>query len=250
MTPAAWLLWKPSPAFAYTSVCFQGPATTDPRGRPPRPGIGGAVTRHAHAEDVDVMARLARTLSLQNQTAKASEWYRKAIALAPSNESLRESLIEQLVREDKISDAIVQYEELSKFDSGNQDHLEDWGQLIISQKDLPQEERQKKAAAVWNRMLVNRADDSVTLARLAGLFRRADVRERAIELYRQAIDKSPNEPQYREYVGEFLPQEYWSSSYYEGDFANDKAWSQAPGGNPFGGAFKSEGQHVRLIRAF
>ena len=53
MTPAAWLLWKPSPAFAYTSVCFQGPATTDPRGRPPRPGIGGAVTRHAHAEDVD-----------------------------------------------------------------------------------------------------------------------------------------------------------------------------------------------------
>ena len=55
---------------------------------------------------------------------------------------------------------------------------------------------------------------------------------------------------HREYVGEFLPQEYWSSSYYEGDFANDKAWSQAPGGNPFGGAFKSEGQHVRLIRAF
>ena len=55
---------------------------------------------------------------------------------------------------------------------------------------------------------------------------------------------------HREYVGEFLPQEYWSSSYYEGDFSSDKAWSQAPGGNPFGGAFKSEGQHVRLIRAF
>jgi tetratricopeptide (TPR) repeat protein len=55
-------------------------------------------------------------------------------------------------------------------------------------------------------MLENRADDSVTLARLAGLFRRADVRERAIELYRQAIDKSPNEPQYREYLGEYLNQ--------------------------------------------
>ncbi len=160
----------------------------------------------AHADDVDAMARLARTLSLQNDTANAAEWYRKAIALAPSNESLRESLIEQLVRNDKTSDALVQYEELSKFDSGNLDHLEDWGQLIISQKDVPQEERQAKAGAVWNRMLENRADDSVTLARLAGLFRRADVRERAIELYRQAIDKSPNEPQYREYLGEYLHQ--------------------------------------------
>ncbi len=160
----------------------------------------------AHAEDVDAMARLARTLSLQNETANAAEWYRKAIALAPSNVSLRESLIEQLVREDKTSDAIVQYEELSKFDSGNLDHLEDWGQLIISQKDVPQEERQAKAAAVWNRMLENRAEDSVTLARLAGLFRRADVRKRAIELYRQAIEKSPNEPQYREYLGEYLHQ--------------------------------------------
>ena len=178
------------------------------RGRNDLPGLVAYYEAwlNSHAEDVDVMARLARTLSLQNQTAKASEWYRKAIALAPSNESLRESLIEQLVRDNRPSEAIAQYEELSKFDSGNLDHLEDWGQLIISQKDLPQEERQKKAAAVWNRMLVNRADDSVTLARLAGLFRRADVRERAIELYRQAIDKSPNEPQYREYVGEYLHQ--------------------------------------------
>ncbi|MFO1000553.1 MAG: tetratricopeptide repeat protein [Planctomycetaceae bacterium] len=159
-----------------------------------------------HADDVDAMARLARTLSLQNETANAADWYRKAIALAPSNESLRESLIGQLVRENKISDAIVQYEELSKFDSGNLDHLEDWGQLIVSQKDVPQEERQAKAAAVWNRMLENRADDSVTLARLAGLFRRADVRERAIKLYRQAIEKSPNEPQYRAYLGEYLHQ--------------------------------------------
>jgi tetratricopeptide (TPR) repeat protein len=178
------------------------------RGRNDLPGL---VTYYeqwlgAHAEDVDAMARLARTLSLQNQTAVASEWYRKAIALAPSNGALRESLIEQLVREDNVSDAIAQYEELSKFDSGNLDHLEDWGQLILSQKDVPQDERQKKAAVVWNRMLENRADDSVTLARLAGLFRRADVRERAIELYRQAIDKSPNEPQYREYLGEYLNQ--------------------------------------------
>ncbi len=160
----------------------------------------------AHADDVDAMARLARTLSLQNQTANAAEWYRKAIALAPSDESLRESLIEQLVREDKTSDAIAQYEELSKFDSGNLDHLEDWGQLIISRKDLSLEERQNQAGGVWNRMLENRVDDSVTLARLAGLFRRADVRERAIELYRQAIEKSQNEPQYREYLGEYLHQ--------------------------------------------
>ena len=178
------------------------------RGRNDLPGL---VTYYeqwlaTHADDVDAMARLARTLSLQNDTANAAEWYRKAITLAPSNESLRESLIEQLVREDKISDAIVQYEELSKFDSGNPDHLEDWGQLIMSRKDVPQEERQEHAAGVWNRMLENRAEDSVTLARLAGLFRQADVRERAMDLYRHAIEKSPTEPQYREYLGDYLHQ--------------------------------------------
>lgn len=192
----------------------------------------------AHPEDVDAIARLGRTLSLQNKTAEAADWYRKAITLAPSNVSLRESLIEQLVRDNNIADALVQYEAMSKFDAGNLDHLEDWGQLYLSRKEVPLEERQSKAAAVWERLLENRADDPVTLAKLASLLRRADLagpakkvagtrksqqspdkaeipessrdlfrlQDRAVSLYQSAIEKAPNEPQYREYLGEYLNQ--------------------------------------------
>ena len=88
------------------------------------------------------------------------------------------------MRDNRLSDAIVQYEQMTKFDAGNLDHIEAWGQLYLSNKDLSLEERQTKAAAVWERLLTNRAEDSVTLARLAALLRRAELRDQAITLYR------------------------------------------------------------------
>ena len=157
-----------------------------------------------HTEDVDAMARLGRTLSLQNRTGESAAWYRRAIALAPSNAELRESLIEQLVRDDRLTDAIAQYEQMAQFDAGNRDHIEDWGQLYLSRTDLPLPERQTEAAAIWERLIVDRTDDPAALSRLAELMRRAELNDRAIELYRQAIDKAPNEPQYREYLGEYF----------------------------------------------
>ena len=157
-----------------------------------------------HPEDVDAMARLGRTLSLQNKTAEAAAWYRRAIALAPSNVELRESLIEQLVRDDQLTDAITQYEQMAQFDADNRDHIEAWGQLYLSRKDLPLPERQAKAAAIWERLIVDRPDDPAALSRLAELMRRAELTDRSIDLYRQAIDNAPGEPQYREYLGEYL----------------------------------------------
>ena len=157
-----------------------------------------------HTEDVDAMARLGRTLSLQNKTAEAAAWYRRAITLSPSNVALRESLIEQLVRDGKLPDAISQYEQMARFDAGNRDHIEAWGQLYLSRKDLPLSDRQARAAAIWERLMVDRNDDPATLSRLAELMRRAELTDRAIGLYRQAIDKAPNEPQYREYLGEYF----------------------------------------------
>ncbi|MFN9719290.1 MAG: tetratricopeptide repeat protein, partial [Planctomycetota bacterium] len=161
---------------------------------------------NAHPEDVDAMARLARTLSLQNRTTEALDWYRKAISVAPANVSLRESLIEQLVRDNHRTDAIAQYAEMSQFDEGNQDHIEKWGLLIFRQNDVPLAVRQAEAASVWERMLANRPDDPLTMARLAGLLRQAELSDRAIQMYRSAIEKAPEDPQYREYLGEYLCQ--------------------------------------------
>ncbi|MCA9012932.1 MAG: tetratricopeptide repeat protein, partial [Planctomycetaceae bacterium] len=159
-----------------------------------------------HPEDVQAMARLGDTLSLQDRTADAAAWYRRAIALAPTNVALRESLIDQLVRDHKVADAIVQFEQLSEFDFGNPDHIEDWGKLYLSQTVVAPEERRAKAADVWERLLINRADDPVTIVRLATLFRQAELQDRALALYQSAIDKAPSDPQYREYLGEYLYQ--------------------------------------------
>ncbi len=176
------------------------------RGRDDLPGLAVYYENwiKQHSDDVDAMARLGRTLSLLNQTADAATWYRKAMELAPTNVTLRESLIEQLVRDNRLADAILQYEQMVKFDAGNLDHIEAWGQLYLSNTDLPLEQRRENAAAVWDRLLTNRADDSVTIARLAALLRRAELRDRAITLYRSAIENSPNDPQFREYLGEYL----------------------------------------------
>ena len=53
-------------------------------------------------------------------------------------------------------------------------------------------------------MIIARTDDPAALSRLAELLRRAELPDRALELYRQAINKAPLEPQYREYLGEYL----------------------------------------------
>ncbi len=158
----------------------------------------------SHPEDVDALGRLARVLSLMNQSAAATEVYARAIQLAPSNVVLRESLIAQLVRDKKPAEAIAQYELLAQYDSGNLDHIEDWGQLYLSRVDLPAEERRAKAAAVWEQLLADRENDPATLSRVAGLMRRAELTDRAFQLYQAAIQNAPDEPQYREYLGEYL----------------------------------------------
>jgi tetratricopeptide (TPR) repeat protein len=160
----------------------------------------------SHSEDVDAMARLARTLAIANRSSEASDWYRRAIERAPSNVSLRELLIKQLVRDQRIPEALQQYQELSEFAVENPDHLEDWGLLLLSQKDRPTSERQLAAADVWDRILKDRPDDPTTLVRVAGLMRRADLQDRALALFRAAIEKAPDQPQYREYLGEYLQQ--------------------------------------------
>jgi tetratricopeptide (TPR) repeat protein len=160
----------------------------------------------SHPEDVDAMGRLARTLAIVNRSAEAADWYRRAIERAPSNVSLRELLIEQLVREQRIPEALLQYQELSEVAAGNPDHLQNWGLLLLSQKDRPIAARQLAAADVWERILRDRPDDPATLVRVAGLMRRADLKDRALELFRAAIEKAPDQPQYREYLGEYLQQ--------------------------------------------
>ena len=157
-----------------------------------------------HPDDLDAMTRIGRNLSMQGRTESALRWYRKAIGKAPSDTKLREALIEELVRDKRYADAISEYEQFAEVDRNNPDCIERWGMLYLKRNDLPETERQAQAADIWKTLLRKNADDAVVVSRVADLFRGASMTDEAIKLYRQAVDLEPTNPQYREYLGEYL----------------------------------------------
>ena len=157
-----------------------------------------------HADDVEALVRLARTLQNIGRTADARSWYDKAVRLAPTRRDLRLALISQLEIDKKYDEASAQYEALDKSDPNNPDTLRDWGALLLRDSSRPEPARKEAAAAVWRKLIENRPKDPVTAAQVADLHRQAGLTDDALALYRKAIALAPDNPQYHEYEGEFL----------------------------------------------
>lgn len=157
-------------------------------------------------EDVDAMARLARTLAKQARVPEAQVWLDKALKLAPSRKELRLAFIDQLVDDQRYPEALAQYQELDKADPNNPDLLRDWGKLILRDTSRPKEQRKTEAEAVWRRLLVARPKDPLIATQVADLFRHSEMSDAALELYQKAVELAPDQPQYREYLGEFYHQ--------------------------------------------
>jgi tetratricopeptide (TPR) repeat protein len=156
-----------------------------------------------NAEDVEVMARLARTLATQGRSPDSRKWLEKALEKASTRRDIRQTLIDQLVFEQKYAEAATQYEAMDKADPNNPDTLRDWGKVLLRDSARPEAERKKAALAVWKRLLDKRPKDPVTAAQVADLMRSANLVEDAIALYQRAIELAPTSPQYREYLGEY-----------------------------------------------
>ncbi len=158
----------------------------------------------AHADDVDAMARLARFLARSARVPEATVWLEKALKLAPSRKELRIAFIDQLVDDQRFAEATQQYELLDKSDPNNPDYLRDWGKMILRDKQRPKEERLAAAEAIWNRLAESKPNDPLIAAQVADLYRHQDMQEPALKLYRRAVELAPDDPQYREYLGEYL----------------------------------------------
>jgi tetratricopeptide (TPR) repeat protein len=156
-----------------------------------------------HPEDVEAMARLARFLSGAARVPEATQWMEKALKLAPSRSDLRKAFIDQLVEQQRFTEAAEQYRQLCDAEPNNIDFLRDWGKLVLRDRSLDMQQRLDEAARIWNLILADRPSDAVVTAQVADLCRNAQMKERAFELYRQAVELAPTEPQYREYLGEF-----------------------------------------------
>ncbi len=173
--------------------------------------IDGLVTYYTdwvkrNPDDVDAMMRTARMLAAQRRVPEAEQWFRDAIKKSPTTPEPRLALVETLAGDDRYAEAAKEMEQLVELQPANPDYLVRWGELIYSDDKRPQEERRQEAGEVWRRMLVKRGDDPVTVSRVADLLRASGNTDAAIEQYQAAIKLAPNEPQYREYLGEFLHQ--------------------------------------------
>lgn len=158
----------------------------------------------SHPDDIEAMMRIGRQLSIQRRGPEAQSLFRQAIERAPSNTEARQLLVDALVTENKYTEAAKEMSLLVDLEPDNIDRLVRWGELVMSDETIEIAERRKQASLVWQRMLNKRGKDAVTVSRVADLVRGAELPEEAIELYRKAIALADTEPQYREYLGEYL----------------------------------------------
>ncbi|MEZ6129459.1 MAG: tetratricopeptide repeat protein [Planctomycetaceae bacterium] len=156
--------------------------------------------------DLETMTAIGRQLSAAGQHDEAREWLQKAVQKAPTDVKLRQALIEQLVAEDNITGAVRQYEELAARQLTDAALIERWGQLWMQNAAVPETTRRAKAAEVWEQLLALSDGDAAKISHTADLFRSAGMTDAAIALYRWAIAVAPQNPQYREYLGEYFHQ--------------------------------------------
>lgn len=154
--------------------------------------------------DLGATTRLARLLAGLGRGPESQQWLEKALKIAPTNKELRLTLIGELMYEQKIADAIAQYEQLDKHEPNNPDTLREWGRAILKDTARAEATRKKDAAAVWKRMTESKPKDPLVAAQVAELFRQVEMTDDALELYQKAISLAPEAAQYKEYLGEYL----------------------------------------------
>ncbi len=159
-----------------------------------------------HPDDLSVILRSARTLSLQGRSTEALERFEQAIQRAPNDENVRLALIEAYIAANRFADAAKQFESLIQVNPKNPDYLVRYGQVLMSDTKRPEAERAKAAADVWKRLIEAKPKDAAVHSQVADLLRGAKLTEEAIANYRAAIELAPSEPQHKEYLGEYLHQ--------------------------------------------
>jgi tetratricopeptide (TPR) repeat protein len=157
-----------------------------------------------HPDDIDAMLRIGRLLSVQRRLPEAKVWFTEAIKRTPTNPAPRMALIDALERDGEFAAAAESMKALSELQPDNPDYIVRWGELIFNDRNVEEKVRAQMAASVWKKLLDAKANDPVTVARVADLLRGANLTEEAIATYRKAISLADLEPQYREYLGEYL----------------------------------------------
>lgn len=157
-----------------------------------------------HPDDVDAMMRIGRQLSVAHNSAAAKVWFSRAIERAPSAVEPRLALVEAFERDGNLTAAASAMQALVEVQPDNPDYLVRWGELLLADYTQPQSQRAAAAADVWRKLVEKHSGNPVMIARVADLMRGASLSDEAIRMYTRAIELADSEPQYREYLGEYL----------------------------------------------
>ena len=157
-----------------------------------------------HPGDVPAMSRLGTLQARQGRTDEAAATFERAVAKAPTDAALRRSHIDLLLRSGDYAAAAEQFAELDALRPDDPDVLRDWGTVYLDDPALDEAAGKRKAAEVWRRLLKTRGDDPAAVTRVADWMRQAGMTDGAKELYAKAVTLAPDDPRYREYLGEYL----------------------------------------------
>ncbi len=174
-------------------------------------------------DDLNAMIRLAATTVKLGDREAALKQYRDAVKLAPSRRDLREAMIGELSRGGKFAEALAETQSLVEANPNDIDTLKRLGELHLKvNKD------ERKAMEAWKKIAAIRPNEPGLAVQAAEACRRGagiDARtigsakqeegekkpvpetplsRAALDLYREAVRRSPDVPQYQEYVGEYL----------------------------------------------
>ena len=158
-------------------------------------------------EDVEALVRLGRTLATMGRVAEAQPWYEKAIKLAPGRRDLRLALIGQLAQRAEVRRGRRAVRGARPGRAQQPRHPPRLGQPAPARPDprprpSARPPRRRSGGSCWRPSRTTRSRPRRSPTCCA----RPSMVDEALALYRKAIEQAPANPQYREYLGEYLHQ--------------------------------------------
>ncbi|WP_167547056.1 tetratricopeptide repeat protein [Stieleria maiorica] len=155
-------------------------------------------------DDLTLLIRRAEILAGAGRVDDAQTTLLQAIVKAPDKKEPRWTLAGILEAEGRKAEAARHLEQLVAIDPIDPDVGLRLGDIYLADPTMELDRRHDAARKAWNRLAKAKPDDAVLLAILARRMQSIDDSNRAVQLYRQAIQASPDDPQYRESLGKLL----------------------------------------------
>ncbi|MCS7466519.1 tetratricopeptide repeat protein [Stieleria sp. ICT_E10.1] len=155
-------------------------------------------------DDVTLPIRLAEILAGSGRNEEAVPILSRVIEKTPHHVDARLALVEILEGEGRADEAARHIEQLIAIDPANPDYRLRLGEACLGDLTISLPRRREAAREAWNQLANVKSDDASLLATIARHMQSIEASDRAVELYRRAIDVAPDDPHYRESLGELL----------------------------------------------